>query len=84
MSDLLEFSHFCPEDVVPDVVPVVHSVPLAPLLVQELLELLVSHQLLVAVQDGDVEVGVVVTAVGLGLQKGLDLGRENSSNVCLH
>ena len=38
-------------------------ISLAPLLVQQLLELLVSDDLLVTVEDGHVEVGVVVAAI---------------------
>ena len=38
-------------------------ISLAPLLVQQLLELLVSDDLLVTIEDGHVEVGVVVAAV---------------------
>ena len=81
MAELAHAAHLRPEDVVAGGVLPLEPVPLAPLLVEQLLELLVGHELFVTVQDGDVEVGVVVTAVGLGLQKGLDLRKENSSNV---
>ena len=39
---------------------------LAPLLVEQLLELLVGNELLVTVEDGDVEVGVGVAVVRSG------------------
>ena len=38
-------------------------ISLAPLLVQQLLELLVGDDLLVTIEDGHVEVGVVVAAI---------------------
>ena len=41
-------------------------------LVQQLLELFVRHELFVAVQDCNVEVGIGVSAVRAGLQEGLD------------
>ena len=58
-----------------------HPVPLTPLLVQQLLEFLVSHELLVPVQDGDVEVGVHVATVRTGLKKGLDLKPKLHSHL---
>lgn len=36
----------------PDIVPIVYPIPLAPLLVEKLLELLMCHNLLMAVQNG--------------------------------
>ena len=47
----------------PYIVSIVDLISLAPLLVQQLLELLVSDDLLVTVEDGHVEVGVVVAAI---------------------
>ena len=47
----------------PYIVPIVDLISLAPLLVQQLLELLVSDDLLVTIEDGHVEVGVVVAAI---------------------
>ncbi|TRY77465.1 hypothetical protein TCAL_16984 [Tigriopus californicus] len=49
------------------------SVSLAPFLMQELLELLMSHEFFVPVQNGNVKIGVRVTAIGTRLQKGLHL-----------
>ena len=47
----------------PYIVPIVDLISLAPLLVQQLLELLVGDDLLVTIEDGHVEVGVVVAAI---------------------
>ena len=47
----------------PYIVSIVDLISLAPLLVQQLLELLVSDDLLVTVEDGHVEVGVVVASI---------------------
>ena len=46
----------------PDVVSIVDLVSLPPFLVQQLLELFMSNNLLVTVEDCDVEVGIVVTS----------------------
>ena len=51
-------------------------VPLAPFLVQKLLELLMSNKLFVTVKNGDVKVGVGVTGVGACLEKGLNLQKQ--------
>ena len=47
----------------PYIVPIVDLISLAPLLVEKLLELLVGDDLLVTIEDGHVEVGVVVAAI---------------------
>lgn len=73
MAELAHAAHLRPEDVVAGGVLPLEPVPLAPLLVEQLLELLVCHELFVTVQDGDVEVGVGVAGVGPGLQQRLDL-----------
>ena len=54
-------------------------VPLTPFLVQKLLELLMSNKLFVTVEDGDVEVGVHVPGVHLGLQQRLYLVLSSAS-----
>ena len=68
MQKLLYAAHLRPEDVVAGRVLPLEPVPLAPLLVEQLLELLMGHKLFVAVQDGDIEVGVCVTRVRPVLQ----------------
>ncbi len=74
MHGLADWRHLGPEYVVSGrAVADLEPVPLAPLLVQQLLELLVRHELLVPVQDGDVEVGVHVALVGARLQERLHL-----------
>ena len=82
MTQLLHLAHLAPEDVVPekntrgerqflrerapDVVSIVDLVPLAPFLVQQLLELFVRNNLLVPVQDCNVEVCIVVSTIRPG------------------
>ena len=73
VHQLAPAAHLRPKDVVAGRVLPLQPVTLAPLLVQQLLELFVRHKLLVPVQDGNVEVGVSVTAVRTGLQQRLHL-----------
>ena len=82
MTQLLHLAHLAPEDVVPeknkrgerqflrerapDVVSIVDLVPLAPFLVQQLLELFVRNNLLVPVQNCNVKVCIVVSTIRPG------------------
>ena len=50
-----------------------NSISLAPLFVEKLLELLMRHEFFVSVKNGDVEVCVMMTSVGLCLQQSLNL-----------
>ena len=73
VHQLLNFTHFRPEYVVTDLISIMDSITLAPFLVEQLLKLFVRHKFLVSIKNSNIEICIVVSSVGLGLQQSLYL-----------